>query len=206
MISTLAFTALQANPSKKHAQLNTLPPPPNPLKPPRLLRGLPLPFSYNHLLFRPTLAFPLFVGVLILPAASKSGVLSGEDWKLVRRPPLFSPYASGEGPRPGEPETLRCLSCEVDDSSGRPLSGEPEPCARRLLVLLCGVALREYRGGVTYCCCSCGVAGRLMGGRPSSCRCEGVRGTSSQLSRGLRSGVNAKTMLRAKKRRMAKRV
>jgi len=40
--------------------------------------GLPLPFSYNHLLFRATLALPLFVGVPILPADSNSLKLNGE--------------------------------------------------------------------------------------------------------------------------------
>lgn len=83
-----------------------------------------------------------------------------------------------------------------EPSSGvpRPLSGDPLASARRLLVDDCGVPGREKRGGVTYCCCSNGVAGRDMGGRPRSLRCDGVRGTSSQGSGLRKSGAKAMAM------------
>lgn len=42
------------------------------------LLGLPLPFSYSHLLFRPTLALLLLVGVPMLPDVSKMLSLRGE--------------------------------------------------------------------------------------------------------------------------------
>lgn len=47
-----------------------------------LVRGLPLglarPLSYSHLLFNPTLALVVLVGVFAFPAASNSLMLSGE--------------------------------------------------------------------------------------------------------------------------------
>jgi len=60
------------------SQENTLPVPPKPASPPTLARGLALPFSYSHLLFSPTLALLLFVGVPMLPTASNSAVVIGE--------------------------------------------------------------------------------------------------------------------------------
>lgn len=167
-----------AHAQKRRHQLNTLPWPPNPanpLKPFILPRGLPRPFSYNHLLFNPTLALLLFVGVPMLPRASKSLVVlpvlppRGElrlDWKLRRL--RWSPPCRGDGAK-GEPETLRLLKLP---SSGepvalcRPPSGLSEAPTRILFVLLCGVPDREYRGGVTHSPCSSGVAGLVIGGRP----------------------------------------
>jgi hypothetical protein len=51
----------------------------------------------------------------------------------------------------------------------------------------------EYRGGVLYA--EFGVAGRELGGRPSSFRWAGVRGMSERSSFGRTRGSNAKAML-----------
>lgn len=48
------------------------------LSPLGLPRGLARPFSYSHLLLRPTLALGFLVGVDTFPAASNSPMLSGE--------------------------------------------------------------------------------------------------------------------------------
>ncbi len=53
--------------------------------------------------------------------------------------------------------------------------------------------VREYRGGVLYA--ELGVAGRELGGRPSSLRWAGVRGMSERSSWGRTSGSSAKAML-----------
>ena len=51
----------------------------------------------------------------------------------------------------------------------------------------------EYRGGVLYA--EFGVAGRELGGRPSSFLWAGVRGMSERSSLGRTRGSNAKAML-----------
>lgn len=50
---------------------------------PGLAFGLPLPFSYNHLLFKPMLVLVPFVGVCRLPELSNSLKLNGELLLLV---------------------------------------------------------------------------------------------------------------------------
>jgi hypothetical protein len=83
-------------------------PPTLPGLPLKLTLGLPLPFSYNHLLFNPSVALLPFVGVARLPppTASNSLTLSGEfraeddvydNFRLSLPPPRGLP--NGELPR-----------------------------------------------------------------------------------------------------------
>jgi hypothetical protein len=141
------------NPSHSmHAQLNTLPVPPNPAKPlvlaRRLALGLARPVWYSHLLFSGTLALLCFAGgAMIFPAESNSPFPSGEllPWKLSRllcsALPLPRKLPAGDGlPDAAKGEFDQLLLNEP--SSGDPDKGDSEAWARRLLPD-CGVALRE---------------------------------------------------------------
>jgi hypothetical protein len=103
-----------------------------------------------------------------------------------------------DGEPKGEPESD--ARKELSNGVPRPLSGESPISARTLLLDERGVAEREKRGGVTYCCCSSGVAERDMGGRPRSLRWDGVSGTSSQASGFRKSGSSEKPMLMVQRR------
>ena len=121
--------------------VNTLPVPhplPLSLVPPV---GLALPFSYSHLLFNPTLARWLtFDGVLTLPAASNSDMLSGLFLFKLSRLLSSLPGVRGDPlclllPLPNPPTV-------VVDSGG---IGDPLTSARKLEGLLRGVLEAERK-------------------------------------------------------------